>query len=108
MGFFKNFIRNFLVKKYGIVTGSDFGSGYVVAAHKDGKVALGFIVRGKEDFIFVKSDISSVSLIGSNVKFNVDGNIKIGNKYQVQFSNGKSALVCIVLGNCNTFESIIY
>lgn len=108
MGFFKNLIKQVATTKYGTVTGSDFGTGYVVAAHKEGAPALGFMVQGKDDYIFVKSDIAEISSLGSNVSFAVDGNLKVGNKYRIAFNDGKSAIMCIVLADCAKVESIIY
>ena len=108
MGFFKNLLKNAMSTKYGTVNGSDFGTGYVVAAHKDGAVALGFMVKGKEDYIFAKNDINEISSLGSNVSFTVDGNLKVGNKYRIVFKDGRSAIICIVLAECSKVESIIY
>ena len=108
MGFFKNMFKNAFAAKIGIVTGSDFGGGYVCMAHKDGKSALAIMKSGQEDYIFVKEDVAEFSTFETNIKFLVDREPKIGNKYRVVFKDGKSAILTVAAAHCSVIENLFY
>jgi hypothetical protein len=106
MGFFKNILR--ANTAIGSVSGSDFNNCQLNMAKKDGSRALLISGLGKEDFVFDKSDVKEFSVVASNVNFKLGTQPKIGNKYKIEFNNGKTAIVSVPAHECEKIENILY
>lgn len=107
MGFFKTMLR-MNTSRIGNVTGSDFPNCYISCTKKDGAPALLIFGTQTEDFIFTKSDVKDVSIIETNTLLILENKRYSGNKYRIQFKNGKSAILSIPTASCVKVEAVLY
>jgi len=112
-GFFTMFLRlNFNV--FGRVTGSDFKNGklpfaYLGKGKKENKGKLMIYGERLEDYFFDKSNIESVTVMGSNITFKFLGNKSyLGTQYEVKFKDGKTAIIAIPQNNTPAFERVAF
>ena len=91
MGLFKNLARQALA--HGEVTGSDFPHCFLNYVDETTLVIYG--VKMKEDYTFGKADIKSCTIASSGTLISFKGKMVIGTKYQVEFNDGKTALISV-------------
>lgn len=107
MGFFKNTWRMW-TNRMGDLTGSDFQGCNLGTATKDGAPALMIYGLNREDFIFNKGDVKNISIMETGVILIINNQKYVGNKYKIEFKNGKTALLSMPAGDCYKIEKVLY
>ena len=117
MGFFS---KLFTEKICGFVNGGTYDGLDVKTIKEDGKLKVCFYQKGlvigkrREPFTFSKEDIKSVTLLQSGVRFSgqhvigAETTHYIGNRYQLEFHNGNTAIVSCPTENAPYFEKAVF
>lgn len=112
MGFFSKLANKVLrasVVKIGASLGATFANGDLGTGHKNGVDAIVIMNSAyKEDYAFTKDDILECNIMETGQRYNNGGTLVIGNKYQIKFKDGKTAILVIFAQYLATFERIIY
>ena len=104
MGFFGNIFKQAM--KSGNVLGGDyFGYAVTLRTFEDKTRGMGLNVLGKDEIRITKNDVKEFTIVETNAKFTVGGNMKIGTRYKVVLNDGKSFIMGIVANDCSQFEA---
>lgn len=117
MGFLS---KMFNEKPCGFVNGGVYDGLDVKTIKEDGILKVCFYQKGivigkrREPFTFTKADLKTVTLLQSGVQFSgqhvIGGKTEhyIGNRYQLEFNNGNTAIVSCPTENAPNFEKAIF
>ena len=109
LGKLANKVLRASVVKIGVSLGSTFANGVLGTGHKNGVNAIIIMNSAyKEDYAFIKDDILECTIMEMGQRYNYGGGIYSGNKYQVKFKDGKSALLVVFGQYLATFEGIVF